>query len=374
MSFIIIILREYYADGPACCSKLPNPPGPVNPPAFGRRRVYANLCYENRESRNCLHRLGTAGSLTLRTPFPRAPCAARFSITREQSCGDALPEIGCLAGRCGARTCPGLRRLPHLRRPDLPGRRILGRRLYHSRPAADTGFNFVEEAAPNIKDQCLGGGSQAAENSNGTAFGQVLTRGRKMLVLLPGSRKEWEPMFPNFLDEEIKSFSACRRAQLKLKIAGLWKPGRRNSCARSCGASLPSPSPSWPGPARWSSSSPVTTPGLSPGRDRLKSAQDKVYGEGRTRWRPRWGRTSGAGRTLAAAESCIAGWPRTYHGCSRQFAYFSAAVAYSNAAKTKLLGVRRDAKARRRLSRVRAGDGAGAGKLSAATTPSRSPA
>ena len=173
-----------------------------------------------------------AGKLNLYVPlFHERLAPLGFAITREQSSGDSLEAVrDCLAGA--------------LRRADLvlacgglgptfddvtrqAAAAALGLRLVHSKACERIlSYNYgLKRLPPNFKDQCLiVEGAKTLENTNGTAFGQVLTRGRKMLVLLPGPRREWEPMFPNFLEEEIRSFFRLPgQRQVKLRAAGLWE-------------------------------------------------------------------------------------------------------------------------------------------------------
>lgn len=294
------------------------------------------------------------GKLNLYVPlFHERLAPLGFSITREQSCGDALPEIkDALAGALRRAdlviACGGLGpTFDDLTRQAAAA--VLGRRLFHSKTCEQIlGFNFkLKKLPPNIKDQCLlVEGAKPLENSNGTAFGQVLVRGRKMLVLLPGPRKEWEPMFPNFLDEEIKSFfGLAPRGQLKLKIAGLWETQAEKL--------LRPVMRRFPRVAFTILAGPGTVEFILSGNDAggaiaragaacKKALGDKFYGEGEATLAAAVGAELRArGRTLAAAESCTGGLASELitdvPGSSSYF--LGGAVAYSNAAKTKLLGV-----------------------------------
>lgn len=296
-----------------------------------------------------------AGKLNLYVPLFHGRLAPLgFEITREQSSGDSLAEVrDCLAGA--------------LRRADLvlacgglgptfddvtrqAAAAALGRRLVHSKACERIlSFNYgLKRLPPNFKDQCLIlEGAKTLENTNGTAFGQVLTRGRKMLVLLPGPRREWEPMFPNFLEEEIRAF--FRRPglrQVKLHAAGLWETQaerllrpvmRRHQDLRFTILAGPG-----------------TVDFIILGDD-ARGAVEKaaaacrrllganLYGEGEATPASALGaRLKAAGRTAAGAESCTGGLAaELITDIPGSSAWFNgAAVVYSNAAKTKLLGVR----------------------------------
>ncbi|MGC8867034.1 MAG: nicotinamide-nucleotide amidohydrolase family protein [Elusimicrobiales bacterium] len=57
----------------------------------------------------------------------------------------------------------------------------------------------------NLKNQCLIiKNAKLIENRNGTAFGQVIRKGKKIYILLPGPRNEWEPMW-NDVERFLKS-------------------------------------------------------------------------------------------------------------------------------------------------------------------------
>jgi len=295
------------------------------------------------------------GKLNLYVPlFHERLAPLGFSITREQSCGDALPEIrDALAGALRRAdlviACGGLGpTFDDLTRQAAAA--ALGRRLFHSKTCEQIlAFNYkLKTLPPNFKDQCLLlEGAKPLENTNGTAFGQVLTRGRKMLVLLPGPRKEWEPMFPNFLDEEIRSFfRLAPRRQLKLKVAGLWET-QAEKILRPVMRRFPLASftiLAGPGTVEFILSGDDS--GGMIGRAAAacrKALGDKIYGEGEDTLATAVGAGLKArGRTLAAAESCTGGLAaELLTDIPGSSAYFlGGAVAYSNPVKTKLLGVR----------------------------------
>ena len=173
------------------------------------------------------------GRLNLYVPlFHERLAPLGFHIVREQSSGDSLAAISdCVKGALKRAdlvlVCGGLGpTFDDLTRQAAA--KALGRRLVHSKACEQIlSFNYgLKKLPPNFKDQCLlVEGAKPLENTNGTAPGQLITRGRQMLVLLPGPRKEWEPMFPNFLEAEIRSFFPRLKpvTQVKLRIAGLWE-------------------------------------------------------------------------------------------------------------------------------------------------------
>ncbi|MBI4351509.1 MAG: nicotinamide-nucleotide amidohydrolase family protein [Elusimicrobia bacterium] len=287
-------------------------------------------------------------------PFHERLAPLGFTITREQSCGDSLPVIrDALAGALKRAdlviACGGLGpTFDDLTRQAAAA--ALGRRLYHSKSCAQIlSFNFkLKKLPPNLTDQCLLlEGAKPLENTNGTAFGQVLTRGRKMLVLLPGPRKEWEPMFPNFLDAELKSFFGLPPlAQVKLRAAGLWET-QAEKLLRPVMRRFPLA-------AYTILAGPGTVDFILSGDDgkgmigRAAAAAGKalgaaLYGEGEATLAGAAGaKLKALGRTLAAAESCTGGLAaKLITDVPGSSAYFlGGAVAYSDRAKKKLLGVK----------------------------------
>jgi nicotinamide-nucleotide amidase len=277
-----------------------------------------------------------------------------FRVTREQSSGDDLAAIAdCISGALRRAdlviTCGGLGpTFDDLTRQAAA--KALGRKLLHSKACAQIlAFNYkLDKLPPNIKDQCLIlDGAKVLENANGTAFGQVFVRGRKMLVLLPGPRKEWEPMFRDLLEWEIKSFfrlPALR--QIKLHAAGLGEP-QAERLLRPAMRRYPA--------ARYTI---LAGPGLI---DFVVSGDDRrglvaraaaccrrllgahLYGEGDATLAAVVGEKLKAhGATAAAAESCTGGLAsQMITEVPGSSAYFlGGAVTYSNAAKMQLLGVK----------------------------------
>lgn len=175
------------------------------------------------------------GKLNLYPPLFHARLAPLgFTLTREQSSGDRLGDIAdCIKGALSRAdlvlVCGGLGpTFDDLTRQAAA--KALGRRLVRSRTCEQIlALNFGLEAdklPPNFKDQALlVAGAKALENANGTAFGEILTEGRKLLVLLPGPRNEWEPVFDAFLPAELAGhFRLPPRHSARLRLAGLGEP------------------------------------------------------------------------------------------------------------------------------------------------------
>lgn len=298
-----------------------------------------------------------AGKLNLYVPvFHQLLSGLGFEISREQSCGDSLASIkDCLAGALSrARlviACGGLGpTFDDLTRQAAA--KVLGRRLAYSEACAQIlRHNYgLTRLPPNFKDQCLlVEGAKQLENTNGTACGQVLTEKGKMLVLLPGPRREWEPMFANFLDREIIEFfgNAAPVTQIKLRTAGLKEPEAEKLVK----------------PAMRRFASPRYTILAGPGTvDFIISGDDTrglvaraaaacrkllgrhVYGEGELTLAGAVGeKLKRAGRTAAGAESCTGGLVSqliTENAGSSDY-FNGCAVTYSNGAKRALLGVKR---------------------------------
>ncbi len=296
-----------------------------------------------------------SGKLNLYVPlFHERLTPLGFAITREQSSGDSLASIrGCVRSALKSAelvlVCGGLGpTFDDLTRQAAAA--ALGRRLVYSKGCAQIlAFNYkLKTLPPNFKNQCLLlEGAKPLENSNGTAFGQIITQGRKMLVLLPGPRKEWEPMFPHFLDAEISSFFGRPPIrQLKLKIAGLWETQAEKL--------LRPVMRRFPRAAFTILAGPGTVEFLLSGDDSggmvgragaacRKALGAKLYGEGEDTLASAAGaRLRARGKTLAAAESCTGGLAaQLITSVPGSSAYFlGGAVTYSNRAKIKILGVR----------------------------------
>ena len=154
-----------------------------------------------------------------------------FRIYREHSVGDDIKAIAETVN-CGLNnadlviTCGGLGpTFDDLTRQGAA--RALGRELIHSKYAEQilkSDYN-LHTLPPNFKNQCLIiDGAKMVENANGTAFGQIITVKKKMLVILPGPRSEWAPMFDTFISDDIKEFFKIKKgavSMLRLKVSDL---------------------------------------------------------------------------------------------------------------------------------------------------------
>ena len=154
-----------------------------------------------------------------------------FRIYREHSVGDDLKAIAKLV-TCSLNsadlviTCGGLGpTFDDLTRQGVA--RALGQKLIYSKYAGQilkSNYN-LRELPPNFKNQCLIiDGAKMVENANGTAFGQIVAVGKKLLILLPGPQSEWAPMFDTFIADNIKEFFKLKEGgirMLRLKVAGL---------------------------------------------------------------------------------------------------------------------------------------------------------
>ena len=296
-----------------------------------------------------------SGKLNLYVPlFHERLAPLGFRITREQSSGDSLAGIAdCLAGALRRSNlviaCGGLGpTFDDLTRQAAA--RTLGRKLVYSRACEKIlSINYgLKKLPPNFRDQCLLlEGAKSLENTNGTAFGQVITRGRKMLVLLPGPRKEWEPMFPNFLDEEIRGFfhfSPVR--QVRLHAAGLWETQAekllRPAMARFKG--LDFTILAGPGTIDFVISGDDARGAVGAAEKACRKLLGRgLYGEGSATLASAAGeKLKAAGKTVAGAESCTGGLAaQLITDIPGSSAWFNgSAVVYSNRAKSKVLGVK----------------------------------
>lgn len=298
-----------------------------------------------------------SGKLNLYVPlFHERLSRLGFEIAREQSCGDSLASIkDCLAGAMSrARlviTCGGLGpTFDDLTRQAAA--KLLGRRLVYSGTCAQILRHNYGLAAlpPNFRDQCMiVEGAKQLENANGTACGQVLTEKGRMLALLPGPRREWEPMFSSFLDREITEFfgNAVPVTQIKLRTAGLKEP-EAEGLIKPAMARYPSlryTILAGPGTVDFilagDDTRGLVTRAAAAGRKILGSS---VYGQGDLSLAGAVGeKLKRAGRTVAGAESCTGGLVSqliTENAGSSDY-FNGCAVTYSNEAKRALLGVKR---------------------------------
>ncbi len=296
-----------------------------------------------------------SGKLNLYVPlFHERLAQLGFAITREQSSGDSLACIlSCVKGALGRAdltiVCGGLGpTFDDLTRQAAA--KALKRRLVYSKARAEIlSANYgLKRLPPNIKDQCLIiEGAKTLENANGTACGEVITRGSRMLVLLPGPRAEWEPMFSGLLNLEIRSFFGFKPLrQVKFKIAGLWEP-QAEKLLRPVMRRFPE--------ARYTIlAGPGTVDFIIYGDDSRGLIEKagaacktilgtRIYGEdGATIASSAGEKLKAGGKTLAAAESCTGGLAaQLITDIPGSSAYFlGGAVAYSNGAKLRLLGVK----------------------------------
>lgn len=235
--------------------------------------------------------------------------------------------------------------------------KALGLRLGHSKYAerilrADYG---LKKLPPNFRNQCLIlDGAKMVENGNGTAFGQIVTSGRKMLVLLPGPLNEWSPMFDGFVADAIKEFFRTGEGMIgtrRLKIAGLREVQTEKRLRPVMRRFRDADYTVLAGPYTAEFAFTVK------GRDRRETAagiaaiekacrrrlKDTVYGAGGDTLEETVGKLLKAeGATVSVAESCTGGALGSaltdVPGSSDYF--LGGAVAYSNKAKERLLGVR----------------------------------
>ena len=154
-----------------------------------------------------------------------------FRLYREHSVVDDQKAIAKMV-TCGLNnadlviTCGGLGpTFDDLTRQGVA--KALGRKLVYSKYAEQilkSDYN-LPVLPPNFKDQCLIiEGAKMVENANGTAFGQIIAAGKKMIVVLPGPQGEWAPMFDMFMADNIREFFRVKEGcvgMLRLKAADL---------------------------------------------------------------------------------------------------------------------------------------------------------
>ncbi len=236
--------------------------------------------------------------------------------------------------------------------------RALGLRL---RPSAECAVELrrrysQDKLTPDIADQAVVlEGARTINNRNGTAFGQVVRRGRRMLVLLPGPLREWQPMFADGLAEEISAFFGLKTGTVlsaRLKAAGL-KEVQAERLLRPVLRAFPGEDFTILAGAdeiEFGFTVRGRTPALAArrlaavkkaARRALGGAVYSETGEGRHQALGRLLRAGG--KTLALAESCTGGLASKLMtdeaGSSDLF--MGGIVSYSNASKTRLLGVPR---------------------------------
>ncbi len=340
-----------------CASRVPYSTGPGCRPDFLGR---AGLCYlllmkTGKAEIICTGSELLGGKLNLYVPYFSGLLAPLgFALTREQSCGDSLASIrDCISGALRRANlvivCGGLGpTFDDLTRQAAA--RALGLALVHSKSCGQIlSYNYsLKKLPPDFKNQCLlVEGAKPLENNNGTAFGQVIYKGRKMLVLLPGPRSEWEPMFPNFLNSEINSFFKGLPAisQVRLKIAGLWETKVESLLKPVLRRFSPVAFTilAGPGTAEFLLSGDDSR-GLvaKAGAACRKALGQNLYGEGGDTLATAVGaKLKAKMKTLAAAESCTGGLiSQIITEVPGSSAYFTGgAVTYSNRSKMELLGV-----------------------------------
>ena len=285
-----------------------------------------------------------------------------FRIQREHCVGDNLNDIaGTVA--CALRSadlvlvCGGLGpTFDDVTRQAVA--KVLGRKLVYSAYAERTlraNYNLTG-FSPNMKDQCyIIAGAALANNANGTAFGQMLTEKRKMIVLLPGPRPEWEPMFDAVILGGIKKFFKVKEGlvrSLTLKIAGLWEVQTENLLKPVTSRFKDAVYTILAGPNISEFS--FTVSGKSPGAAAVRLARiekacrkilgGNIYGTGGdTLASVVGGLLAEKGATLSLAESCTGGLAADLltdvPGASEYF--MGGVVVYSNASKEQLLGVKK---------------------------------
>jgi nicotinamide-nucleotide amidase len=208
---------------------------------------------------------------------------------------------------------------------------------------------------PNMADQALVlEGARILPNRNGTAFGQLIKRKGRMLVLLPGPRREWEPMFGDGLAEEISSFFGVKPGTVlsaRLKAAGL-REVQAEKLLRpvlrrfgSADFTILAGADEIEFAFTVSGRSPAEAAGRRAAivKAARRALGGTVYSEtGESRQQALGALLRAKGATLALAESCTGGLASalmTDEPGSSAF-FLGGTAVYSNAAKTRLLGVR----------------------------------
>jgi nicotinamide-nucleotide amidase len=235
--------------------------------------------------------------------------------------------------------------------------RVLGRPLVF-RPgilkAIRARFNRrgLKMPATNRKQAYIIQGAETLDNPNGTAPGQWVTDGRRSVVLLPGPPRELEPMFEASMMPRLRSGAAGVLVRRVLRLTGLGE-SLMESKIRAIYSGLPA------GVELTTLASPgdlaihITCVSRS-GRAAAERKADAVEKALRRKVGPFIYSSRGEAleevvaallaarrRTVACAESCSGGLlAHRLTNVPGSSAYFLAGiVAYSNAAKTDLLGV-----------------------------------
>lgn len=287
---------------------------------------------------------------------------AGFRIQREHCVGDNLRDIaatvaGALRGADLVVTCGGLGpTFDDLTRQAVA--KALGRKLVYSKYAEKVlrARYGLTELRPNMKNQCyIIEGAEMVDNPNGTAFGLLLAEKRKLVALLPGPRQEWEPMFDAVILGAVKKFFRVKEGtvrSLALKIADLWEVQTENLLKPVTSRFRDAEYTILAGPniAEFSFTVGGKNAKETAGKlARIEKACRKILGEniygtdGDTPESVAGGLLAKKGRTLSLAESCTGGLMAdlvtNVPGSSEYF--MGGIAAYSNAAKEKLLGVKK---------------------------------
>ena len=299
-----------------------------------------------------------SGKLNLYVPlFHEKLFPLGFEITREQSPGDTLRGIAdCLKGSLTRAdlvlVCGGLGpTFDDLTRQAAAA--ALKKKIVYSR-TLDAALKIkygLAKLPPDLTGQCLKlAGAKTIENRNGTAAAQEIAHKNKLVVLLPGPQKEWEPMFKDSLNADLKSFFSIKdRApeMLKLKISGMSEVAAEKLLRPVMKRFKEARYTILAGP--WTVEFIITAGAKRKMRITeiekacRKILGDKIYGVNDDTLQSRAGALlSAKGLTLSCAESCTGGLlSNLITDISGSSSYFKgSAITYSNAAKTRLLKVR----------------------------------
>ena len=198
-------------------------------------------------------------------------------------------------------------------------------------------------------------GAVVVENANGTAPGQYLEHGDRVLVLLPGPPRELQPMLNALLDGAL----GARASGERLYRASLFVTGRSESYVEELAQPIYS---TWRGGAAPIETTILATPGqielhlttrgadAAAGERRVREARDALAAalgadvfstDGRTMEEVVGALLTEKRLTFAAAESCTGGLllSRMTDVAGSSSYMIGGVVAYSNQLKTSLAGV-----------------------------------
>ncbi len=208
-----------------------------------------------------------------------------------------------------------------------------------------------EMTASNRKQAYVIEGAEVLENRNGTAPGQWLAAGRKLIALLPGPPRELEPMFDALIRPRLAPISSGVLLRRTLKTTGLGE-SQAEDMIRDLYPDqkdlrltiLASPGQvEFHLSARSASDAAAAREALDRLTEALRSRlAERVFSDSGEDLEEVVGRMlKASGKTLAAAESCTGGLlAERITRVSGSSAYFlEGAVSYANAAKTRVLGV-----------------------------------